>query len=156
MSGLLFETGEWTFDILKRTYDAIQEIAVGEMGLDPYPNQVELISSEQMLDAYSSIGMPIFYHHWSFGKRFARDEKLYRKITVLNERRAKQPIRTWARACTIIPEFVGHTFEVHNGNKFLRVFVQEDMVGHKLGEFSPTRTFRGHSGRKAATPGAPA
>src|SRR5579872_4753989 len=79
MSSLLFETGEWTFDTLKRTYDAIQEIAVGEMGLDPYPNQVELISSEQMLDAYSSIGMPIFYHHWSFGKRFARDEAMYRK-----------------------------------------------------------------------------
>ena len=78
------------------------------------------------------------------------DEKLYRKVSKLNENRAKQPIRTWARACTIIPEFVGHTFEVHNGNKFLRVFVQEDMVGHKLGEFSPTRTFRGHSGRKAA------
>jgi stage V sporulation protein R len=79
MSALLFETGEWNFDTLKRTYDAIEEIAVGEMGLDPYPNQIELISSEQMLDAYSSIGMPVFYHHWSFGKRFARDEKLYRK-----------------------------------------------------------------------------
>lgn len=77
--GLLFETGEWTFDTLKRTYDAIEQIAVGEMGLNPYPNQIELISSEQMLDAYSSIGMPIFYHHWSFGKRFARDEKMYRK-----------------------------------------------------------------------------
>jgi small subunit ribosomal protein S19 len=84
------------------------------------------------------------------------DEKLYKKVSKLNENRAKQPVKTWARACTIIPEFVGHTFEVHNGNKFLRVFVQEDMVGHKLGEFSPTRTFRGHSGRKAATPGAPA
>ena len=82
------------------------------------------------------------------------DEKLYRKVAKLNENRAKQPLRTWARACTIIPEFVGHTFEVHNGNKFLRVFVQEDMVGHKLGEFSPTRQFRGHSGKKAATPGA--
>ena len=79
MSQLLFETGEWNFDTLKRTYDAIEEIAVGEMGLDPYPNQIELISSEQMLDAYSSIGMPIFYHHWSFGKRFARDETMYRK-----------------------------------------------------------------------------
>jgi small subunit ribosomal protein S19 len=66
------------------------------------------------------------------------DEKLFRKVSKLNENRAKQPIKTWARACTIIPEFVGHTFEVHNGNKFLRVFVQEDMVGHKLGEFSPT------------------
>jgi stage V sporulation protein R len=77
--GLLFESGEWTFDTIRRTYDAIEAIAVGEMGLDPYPNQIELISSEQMLDAYSSIGMPIIYHHWSFGKRFARDEKLYRK-----------------------------------------------------------------------------
>ncbi len=80
------------------------------------------------------------------------DEKLYRKVSKLNENRAKTPIKTWARACTIIPEFVGHTFEVHNGNKFLRVFVQEDMVGHKLGEFSPTRVFRGHSGKKAAAP----
>jgi spore cortex formation protein SpoVR/YcgB (stage V sporulation) len=79
MSELLFDTGEWNFDTLKRTYAAIEAIAVGEMGLDPYPNQIELISSEQMLDAYSSIGMPIFYHHWSFGKRFARDEKMYRK-----------------------------------------------------------------------------
>jgi len=79
MSGYLFETGEWTFDTLRRTYDAIEEIAVGEMGLDPYPNQIELISSEQMLDATSSIGMPIFYHHWSFGKSFARQETMYRK-----------------------------------------------------------------------------
>jgi stage V sporulation protein R len=79
MSELLYETGEWTFDTLKRTYDAIEQIAIGEMGLDPYPNQIELISSEQMLDAYSSIGMPIFYHHWSFGKRFAHDEKMYRR-----------------------------------------------------------------------------
>src|SRR6267142_1308542 len=78
------------------------------------------------------------------------DEKLYKKVNRLNENKAKQVIKTWARACTIIPEFVGHTFEVHNGNKFLKVFVQEDMVGHKLGEFSPTRIFRGHSGRKAA------
>ena len=78
------------------------------------------------------------------------DEKLFRKVTTLNERHVKQPIKTWARACTITPEFVGHTFEVHNGNKFLKVFVQEDMVGHKLGEFSPTRLFKGHSGRKAA------
>src|ERR1700753_3210427 len=74
MSDLLFETGEWNFETLRRTYEAIEEIAVGEMGLDPYPNQIELISSEQMLDAYSSLGMPIFYHHWSFGKCFARDE----------------------------------------------------------------------------------
>jgi small subunit ribosomal protein S19 len=81
-------------------------------------------------------------------------EKLYRKVQTLNERHAKLPIRTWSRACTIIPEFVGHTFEVHNGNKFLKVFIQEDMVGHKLGEFSPTRQFRGHSGRKQAEAGA--
>lgn len=81
------------------------------------------------------------------------DEKLFRKVSILNERRAKLPIRTWARACTIIPEFVGHTFEVHNGNKFIRVFATEDMVGHKLGEFSPTRTFRGHSGKKVSGPG---
>jgi small subunit ribosomal protein S19 len=85
-------------------------------------------------------------------------EKLYRKVAKLNENRAKASIKTWSRACTIIPEFVGHTFEVHNGNKFLKVFVQEDMVGHKLGEFAPTRTFRGHSGVKKAEAagGAPA
>ena len=76
------------------------------------------------------------------------DEKLYRKVVTLNERKAKAVMRTWARSCTIIPEFVGHNFEVHNGNKFLKVFVTEDMVGHKLGEFSPTRAFRGHSGAK--------
>jgi small subunit ribosomal protein S19 len=81
-------------------------------------------------------------------------EKLFRRVAKLNENRAKQTLRTWARSCTIIPEFVGHTFEVHNGNKFLKVFVQEDMVGHKLGEFSPTRVFKGHSGKKATTPGA--
>src|SRR5262249_26470875 len=78
-SRLLFEGAEWNFDTLKRTYDAIEEVALGELKLEPYPNQIELISSEQMLDAYSSVGMPVFYHHWSFGKRFARDEKLYRK-----------------------------------------------------------------------------
>ena len=78
-SRLLFDSGEWNFDTLKRTFDAIQDIALGELGLDPYPNQIELISSEQMLDAYSSIGMPVLYSHWSFGKHFARDEKLYRK-----------------------------------------------------------------------------
>ena len=75
------------------------------------------------------------------------DEKLYFKVEKLNDQRSKQPIKTWARACTIIPEFVGHTFEVHNGKAFIRVFVQEDMVGHKLGEFSPTRTFKGHGGK---------
>jgi len=60
----------------------------------------------------------------------------------------RSPIKTWARACTIPPDFVGHTFEVHTGKHFQRVFVTEEMVGHKLGEFAPTRTFRGHSGRR--------
>jgi small subunit ribosomal protein S19 len=76
------------------------------------------------------------------------DEKLFIKVNTLNERKAKSVMKTWARACTIIPEFVGHNFEVHNGAKFVRVFVTEDMVGHKLGEFAPTRSFRGHSGNK--------
>ncbi len=81
------------------------------------------------------------------------DEKLFGKVTKLNQNKAKQPIKTWARACTIIPEFIGHRFEVHNGNKFLQVIVTEDMVGHKLGEFAPTRQFKGHSGKKVAEPG---
>ena len=76
------------------------------------------------------------------------DEKLYRKVQKANDANSREPLRTWARACTIVPEFVGFTFMVHNGKMFHRVFVTEDMVGHKLGEFSPTRTFRGHSGRK--------
>lgn len=62
---------------------------------------------------------------------------------------AKEPLKTWARDCTIVPEFVGATFLVHNGRQFSRVYVSEEMVGHKLGEFSPTRTFKGHSGGKA-------
>jgi small subunit ribosomal protein S19 len=72
------------------------------------------------------------------------DEKLYRKIEILNQQSRKSPVKTWARRCTIVPEFVGHTFEVHNGKSFMTVFVTEDMVGHKLGEFSLTRTFKGH------------
>ncbi len=75
------------------------------------------------------------------------DPKLYIKVERLNDAGSKSPITTWARACTIVPEFVGHTFMVHNGKSHLKVFVTEDMVGHKLGEFSPTRNFRGHSGR---------
>ncbi len=66
------------------------------------------------------------------------------KVMKLNDDNRKSPIKTWARASTIVPEFVGHTFEVHNGKMFHSVFVTEDMVGHKLGEFSPTRSFRGH------------
>jgi small subunit ribosomal protein S19 len=65
----------------------------------------------------------------------------------LDEAGSKDAIKTWARACTIVPEFVGHTFLVHNGRNHLKVFVTEDMVGHKLGEFAPTRTFRGHGGK---------
>jgi len=75
------------------------------------------------------------------------DYKLYRKVQRQQEAGINEPITTWARACTIVPEFVGLTFMVHNGRHHLKVFVTEDMVGHKLGEFAPTRTFRGHGGR---------
>lgn len=75
------------------------------------------------------------------------DEKLYRKVQKATDSGSREPLRTWARTCTVVPEFVGFTFMVHNGKMFHRVFVTEDMVGHKLGEFSPTRMFRGHSGR---------
>lgn len=78
-SSLLFEGSEWNFATLSRAYDAIEAIAIGEMGLDVYPNQIEVISSEQMLDAYSSVGMPLMYQHWSFGKRFVFESHLYRK-----------------------------------------------------------------------------
>ncbi|MGD9790924.1 MAG: 30S ribosomal protein S19 [Phycisphaerales bacterium] len=80
-------------------------------------------------------------------------ESLYRKVEKLNSSRRKEPIKTWARACTIVPEFVGHTFKVHNGRVFNDVFVTEDMVGHKLGEFSLTRTFRGHTNKKEGIAG---
>ncbi|MHC4856098.1 MAG: 30S ribosomal protein S19 [Planctomycetota bacterium] len=76
------------------------------------------------------------------------DEKLYLKVQKQIDAGTKDPMKTWARACTIIPEFVGYTFMVHNGKMFHRVLVTEDMVGHKLGEFSLTRTFKGHSGGK--------
>jgi small subunit ribosomal protein S19 len=70
---------------------------------------------------------------------------LLKKIDAINETGSKNTIKTWSRSSTITPEFVGHTLTVHNGNKFIPVFVTENMVGHKLGEFSPTRTFRGHT-----------
>jgi small subunit ribosomal protein S19 len=73
--------------------------------------------------------------------------KVFQKVERLMSMGSKDPIKTWARACTIVPEFVGYTFMVHNGKTFVKVFVTEDMVGHKLGEFSPTRTFRGHGGK---------
>jgi len=76
------------------------------------------------------------------------DEKLFQKVDKLNAARRKEAIKTWARRCTIVPEFVGHTFNVHNGKVFNPVYVTEDMVGHKLGEFSMSRTFRGHTNRK--------
>jgi stage V sporulation protein R len=75
----LFEGAEWDFVTVRRVYDAIERIACEELGLDVFPNQIEIISADQMLDAYSSVGMPLMYSHWSYGKRFARDEALYRK-----------------------------------------------------------------------------
>ena len=75
------------------------------------------------------------------------DPKLYAKVEKQQFAGVKEPIKTWARACTIVPEFVGFTFMVHNGKTHIKVFVTEDMVGHKLGEFSVTRTFRGHGGK---------
>jgi small subunit ribosomal protein S19 len=82
------------------------------------------------------------------------DPKVMAKVMKQKETNNRDGIKTWCRSCTIPPEFVGHTFMVHNGNKHLKVFVIEDMVGHKLGEFSPSRTFRGHTTKKAKTPGA--
>jgi small subunit ribosomal protein S19 len=75
------------------------------------------------------------------------DPKLFRKVELQNESGKKEPIKTWARDCTIVPEFVNHTFMVHNGRIHVKVFVTEEMVGHKLGEFAPTRTFREHGGK---------
>ena len=80
------------------------------------------------------------------------DDKLFVKVENRIKEGSREPIKTWARRCTIIPEFVGFTFMVHNGKMFHKVFITEDMVGHKLGEFSPTRTFRGHSTRKIVAP----
>ncbi len=76
------------------------------------------------------------------------DERLYGKVMKAKDNNDRAPIKTWARSCTIVPEFIGHSFMVHNGKIFNSVVVSEEMVGHKLGEFSPTRMFRGHSGGK--------
>ena len=76
------------------------------------------------------------------------EESLYKKVEALNAKGDKQVIKSWTRSSTIFPEFVGHTFAVHDGRKHVPVYVTEDMVGHKLGEFAPTRTFRGHAGSK--------
>lgn len=76
------------------------------------------------------------------------ETSLFKKIEALNATGEKKVLKTWSRRSTISPEFVGHTLAIHNGNKFIPVYVTENMVGHKLGEFAPTRTFRGHSGQK--------
>jgi small subunit ribosomal protein S19 len=90
-------------------------------------------------------------------------DSLLKRVAAMNSRNEKRVVKTWSRASTVIPDFVGHTFAVHNGNKFIPVYITENMVGHKLGEFAPTRLFRGHAGKtvdkKAAgvpTAGAPA
>jgi small subunit ribosomal protein S19 len=84
------------------------------------------------------------------------DERLFGKVQKNVQTGSREPIKTWCRACTVVPEFIGHTFMVHNGKTFHKIFVTEDMVGHKLGEFSPTRIFRGHgSVKKEVAAGAP-
>lgn len=76
------------------------------------------------------------------------DDKLFAKVQKAEAAGLKEPIKTWARACTVVPEFIGYTFMVHNGRQHMKVYVTEEMVGHKLGEFAATRTFRGHGGSK--------
>ena len=76
------------------------------------------------------------------------EQKLYDRVVAMNEKNEKKVLKTWSRASTIFPEFVGHTIAVHDGRKHVPVYVTEDMVGHKLGEFAPTRTFKGHAGSK--------
>jgi len=78
------------------------------------------------------------------------DEKLFAKIETMNDRGEKKVIKTWSRRSTISPEFIGHTIAIHNGHKFIPVYISENMVGHKLGEFAQTRLFRSHGGKKAA------
>ncbi len=77
------------------------------------------------------------------------DPKLTKKVGALDSKGEKRPVKTWSRKCDISPDFVGHTFAVHNGSQFIPVFVTENMVGHKLGEFSPTKKFKGHGGKLA-------
>jgi small subunit ribosomal protein S19 len=77
------------------------------------------------------------------------NERLLAKIEKQQRTGSREPVKTWARDCTIVPDFIGHTFMIHNGKNFMKLFVTEDMVGHKLGEFSPTRMFKGHSGGRA-------
>ncbi|MBO5052406.1 MAG: 30S ribosomal protein S19 [Clostridia bacterium] len=81
------------------------------------------------------------------------EEKLFNRIVAMNEKGEKKVLKTWSRSSTIFPEFVGHTIAVHDGRKHVPVYVIEDMVGHKLGEFAPTRTFKGHAGSKTSNNG---
>jgi small subunit ribosomal protein S19 len=76
------------------------------------------------------------------------DQRLLAKVERQQRTGSREPLKTWARDCTVVPEFIGQTFMVHNGRQFMRLYVTEDMVGHKLGEFAPTRLFKGHSGGK--------
>ena len=89
----------------------------------------------------------------SLKKPFFVEEKLFNRIEAMNASGDKKVIKTWSRASTIFPEFVGHTIAVHDGHKHIPVYVTEDMVGHKLGEFAPTRTFEGHAGSKTSNNG---
>ena len=84
------------------------------------------------------------------------DDRLLAKVERQQRSGSREPLKTWARDCTIVQDFVGHTFMIHNGRQFIKLFVTEDMVGHKLGEFAPTRLFRGHSGGRKAAAGAAA
>jgi small subunit ribosomal protein S19 len=86
----------------------------------------------------------------SLKKGYFIDDHLMRKVEAMNSAGDRKVVKTWSRRSTIIPDMVGHTFAVHNGKAFIPVYVSENMVGHKLGEFAATRTFRGHSGKKAA------
>ena len=81
------------------------------------------------------------------------EEKLYARVEAMNAKNEKKVLKTWSRSSTIFPEFVGHTIAVHDGKKHVPVYVTEDMVGHKLGEFAPTRTFKGHAGSKTSNNG---
>lgn len=81
------------------------------------------------------------------------EEKLFARISAMNEKNEKKVIKTWSRASTVFPEFVGHTIAVYDGRKHVPVYITEDMVGHKLGEFAPTRTFKGHAGTKTSNNG---
>ena len=89
----------------------------------------------------------------SLKKPFFVEEKLFNRIEAMNASGDKKVIKTWSRASTIFPEFVGHTIAVHDGHKHIPVYVTEDMVGHKLGEFAPTCTFKGHAGSKTSNNG---